>query len=239
MKLLTRRPVLNCGKVILSEVKNYIKNANSVQVNLEKYNEIILDFDGVILDSNKIKERAIKNATKKYLSHEKKDEFSKYFVLNNGLPRELKISRFFNKETTEIILARYNNILESELKKADFTYCLELFLNKLRKMGIKPLILSGGDFLEITKLLKARNKLDYFSKIYGGPKTKSQNVKSIKFRGRVLFIGDSLVDYQTAKKCNFDFVFMYRYSQFLNWKKYFIDKDNVIIIKDLTDILNV
>lgn len=211
--------------------------ASNTKIDFKRYKAIVFDFDGVILNSNKIKEKAIKSISEKYLNHSKSNEFTRYFIENNGMPRELKILKFFNKKTAKVILDEYNNLLKEELTHAKFTNCFEILLEKLNKINIKPFILSGGDSIEIIKLLKIRNKLDYFSKVYGGPNTKSENLKSMKLEGKTLFIGDSEIDYQTAKRFNLDFIFMYRYTQFFEWKNFFKKKENIIIIKDLADLI--
>ena len=54
---------------------------------------LIFDFDGVILDSVKIKEKAFKKIVNKYLTASEK--FMKYHNKNLGISRELKFEYFY------------------------------------------------------------------------------------------------------------------------------------------------
>ncbi|MGK0469494.1 HAD family hydrolase, partial [Clostridium sp.] len=185
------------------------------------------------LDSNFIKEKAIIKASKNYLDNE---NFVNYFIGNNGLPRNIKIAKYFNDKECSVILNNYNNILKISLLNASFTKNIDSFINKLEFYKLKPYILSGGEKEEIISLLQERCYLNKFNKIMGGPLTKYENLDNLKLEGNVLYIGDSLIDYEVAKKYNFDFIFMYGYTQFSNWKEYFTDKKEVLVIKNFESL---
>ena len=172
--------------------------------------KIFIDFDGVISNTNFIKEKNIKNATKKILG--KQDElFIKYFTTNNGIPRELKLKSYFNDEKLEKkILDKYSD-LNNNLDNAELNLGLLDFLEINKDENL--FILSGGDLNEIEYLLKKNNILNYFSDVLTGPKTKSQHLSSIKLNSHDFFIGDSNHDYQVSKKFNLKFIFMTDFSQ--------------------------
>ena len=207
-------------------------------IDFKNYHEIILDFDGVILDSNMIKEKAIKESSEKYLDKKKCDEFVQYFISNNGLPREMKITKYFDEKHSQLVLNDYNSMLNKQLEKASFTKELDSFLDKLNYHNLKPNILSGGDENEINQLLKERNYIDKFEKIMGGPLTKYDNIDNLDLNGKILYIGDSKIDYEVASKYNFDFIFMYGYTQFSEWKDFFKDKNILMSIKDFSVLTN-
>ena len=50
---------------------------------ISEYDIIIFDFDGVILDSNKIKERNIRKVMSCYLDNARVNEFVNYFIATN------------------------------------------------------------------------------------------------------------------------------------------------------------
>ncbi len=201
-------------------------------INFKKYNHIILDFDGVILDSNFIKEKAINKVANKFLDNIEATKFVDYFINHNGLPREIKIKKYFNDDIYNEALKCYNEELDTRLKCAIFTLNLKVFIKKMEFYNLIPYVLSGGDRAEIISLLKSKNYLDKFKGIMGGPYTKYENLEKLNLNGGVLYIGDSLIDYEVALKYNFDFIFMYGYTQFKDWKEYFSNKKEVKTIKD-------
>lgn len=207
-----------------------------MKIDFNKFDEIILDFDGVILDSNYIKEKAITEASKKYLDVECGRKFVQYFVENNGVPREIKISKYFDKNISSLVLREYNDNVKNYIYNAKFTKGLEFFLNKLKKYNLKPIILSGGDEMEINQIINNSNFNKNFKKILCGPKTKSFHLKNLNLKGKILFIGDSIYDYQISKKFNLEFIFMYGYTQFQNWREFF-QKTDILYIKNFMDII--
>ena len=54
-----------------------------MRVNFLNYDNVILDFDRVILDSNSVKKNAIREASSVFLSDKKLKDFIEYFVYNN------------------------------------------------------------------------------------------------------------------------------------------------------------
>jgi phosphoglycolate phosphatase-like HAD superfamily hydrolase len=197
------------------------------------YAYVILDFDGVVLDSNSLKKEAIYSTVQNYLSQKEAEQFVDYFVANNGLPRERKIATYFSDTYQyESVLDEYNRILDHKLRDAKFTQSFLFFLEKLKFYNHVPYILSGGDVNEIKSLLELRGLSDSFALVMGGPLSKSDNLNKLAFTGKILYIGDSKIDYEIAKQYDFDFVFMYGYTQFVAWKEYFKDKKEVMIIKN-------
>jgi len=197
---------------------------------------LILDVDGVLLDSNTIKERNIASAAAPYLSKDRLKKFISYFTGLNGIPREKKVRDFFreeNKTASQILLA-YDRLNEQNLHQAEKTPGCREFLERWSKAC--PLYaLSGGEQTEVRGVLKGAKIDSFFKGIYGGPMTKQQHLESLSFQGKVVFIGDSLYDAEVAEQFNFTFVFMYQFSQFSDWKSYFQARPYVEIIKNLED----
>lgn len=204
-------------------------------MNLEKYQNIILDCDGVILDSNSIKEKNIFEASKRFTNANIASNFSKYFVSNNGAPRMEKISSYFkDSDLAYKILGFYNNLNEESLKKASLSECAKSFLEYTKD---KPIyVVSGGDELELHDVLKSKKIFHYFKGVCGAPKTKIENIQCLNLEGQSLFIGDSKLDYEVAKYYGFDFVFMSQYTQFKEWREFFEEKDKLLIIKNFCEL---
>ena len=207
-----------------------------MKIDFNKFNEIILDFDGVILDSNHIKEKAITEASNKYLDLESGRKFVQYFVENNGVPREIKISNYFDKNISSFVLREYSDNVRIHINKAKFTKGLNIFLKRLKKYNLEPIILSGGDEMEINNILNNSNFNKNFKKILCGPETKVAHLKNLNLKGKILYIGDSRYDYLISKKFNLEFIFMYGYTQFHNWRNFFQNID-ILCIKNFMDLI--
>jgi len=205
-------------------------------IDLNLYKNIIFDFDGVILDSNTIKKEAIWESTKDLLDKKTHNEFVEYFIHNNGVPRETKIKKFFIDENLyKKVLQKYNTLLEDRLLNANLTNGLNSFLQKLSFYNLSLFVLSGGDEEEVKTLLKNKNLINKFKAVKGGPKIKEKNLEELNLDGKTLYIGDSKIDYEVSYKYTIDFVFMYKYTQFFEWKNFFKDKD-ILIIKDFSTL---
>ncbi len=209
-----------------------------MSLGFKKYKNVVFDFDGVIVDSNKIKEVAIEAATGCFV-HDKTrlSKFVEFFVENNGIPREEKIFSYFKDDKlAKKILDKYNEILKRHLPNAKMIKGLLDFLQIIRYYDLNAIILSGGDKDEIKQVVKRLGLHEYFKKILCGPLRKSKNLNNLKLKGESLYIGDSKIDHEIALEFNFDFVFMYGHTQFNDWRRYFDEKNNVIIEKDFVSL---
>lgn len=195
-------------------------------LNIAQYKTIIFDLDGVLFDSNQIKENNIYQASCEFVGKEIAQKFCSYFTGLNGIPRGVKINNFFsdNTEMAKALLDRYNQLNQESIFQAPQTPGVKDFLIWCKER-YTLFVLSGGAENEIKKLLNKNNLSSFFQNIMGGPLNKSQNLEAASFEYPVLYFGDSKVDYETAKKFNFDFVFMYGYTQFSEWRHFFEDKN--------------
>lgn len=203
---------------------------------MKHYANIILDCDGVVLDSNFLKEKNIFEATLKYTDVVTAQRFSKYFTDNNGLPREVKIHTYFgDTELSHNILFFYNQLNKKSLLAAPFTFRFEEFLNKTDGF-FKYYVLSGGDESELQFVLSQKKIAHRFEKIMGAPKTKYEHLSELNLQGKTLYIGDSKLDYDVASYFQLDFIFMSGYTQFSEWNDFFRNKPEVKVIKNLSEI---
>ncbi len=199
------------------------------------YDNLILDVDGVLLDSNTLKEKNIRKAAKPFADRKLLDEFIEYFVSLNGVPREVKIEHFFGpgSEISQMILSEYNQLNEQQLHDVPLTEGVLDFLPIWS--GVCPVYaLSGGTQREVQDVLESKGLSNHFTEILGGPVTKSRHLKKLSLTGAILYVGDSLHDAEIAEQFGFDFLFMHRYSQFGGWGDYFSLRPHVTVIADLT-----
>ena len=195
--------------------------------------KIFIDFDGVVSDTNKLKEKNIGEAYK-YVFGEYNIDFVNFFTKNNGIPRELKLNKYFNSPVVEEkILKKYfslnKTLLDAKLSSG--------FLNYLKINNQSDFfILSGGDKIEINSFLKKNKIFHLFNEILTGPKTKSENLSKFNISSSDIFIGDSEHDYIVAKEYNLNFIFMTEFTQELPPYS-FVDK-SVIITKKFLTLIN-
>lgn len=200
---------------------------------------LILDVDGVVFDSNRMKENNIREATLKYVDKNITNDFVSYYTKYNGVPREVKINKYFKNEIiANNILEKYNELNKNSLENVEFTKGAFITLKELSNK-YSLIALSGGDENELIELFNIKKIDIFFDKIYGGPNTKSDNLKKVNLKHVFCFIGDSKIDFEVAKKFNIPFIFMKTYTQFNNWKYYFKDYKNIQIINYLYEFLKI
>ena len=207
----------------------------------EKVQKIFIDFDGVIVDSNGFKERAIENSIFKLLSKtEKTLQAIKFFNSNAGISRNLKLSRFFKKEDISKILKIYNEECFYFFSKAVPTRGFIEFLDhiKCRNSNVKFYILSGGEKREIEIFLKKNLLFDYFEEILASEKNKFDHLVEKGVSENDIFIGDSKNDVKAALKINIKFILFKRYKSLKSFpSKEFIKKNVFLETHDFKSLI--
>jgi phosphoglycolate phosphatase-like HAD superfamily hydrolase len=202
--------------------------------NVNNYAQIYLDFDGVISDSNHIKEVNILRASSFFVSEEKALNFTRFFIKNNGIPREQKTLDYFKDEAlSDKILRKYAE-LNSKLLEAPLTFGVLEFLKQWTNKQL--IILSGGNNKEIVAYLEVNKIRHHFSDILCGPETKEENLQSMIIKMPAIFIGDSCHDYNVAQKFSIDFIFMSDYTQLKEWET-FCFENKITTIKNLNQLV--
>lgn len=173
---------------------------------------ILWDFDGVILDSIRIKGDGFMEL---FQNHDIEDVqiLEQYHYANGGVSRFEKIKYFYNqilnKDISENEIIRlagvFSNIIEKKI--FDKTNLIEDSLSFIKKNYLKYNfhIVSGAEHNELNNLCKHFIIDKYFISILGSPITKNTLVKNIISdyeynNDQVILIGDSKTDYVAAKK---------------------------------------
>jgi HAD superfamily hydrolase (TIGR01549 family) len=187
-------------------------------MNLKNKTVILWDFDGVILNSNSIRDvgftKTLENFPKKQV-----DALMKYHHENGGLSRYAKFRYFFEEIRNETV--SNNEILEYASKFS------EIMLNQLIDPSLiiqdaltfvknnfenkEMHIVSASDQKELRMICKGLDLVQYFHSISGSPTTKIDNVSMIIENNRyrketVVLIGDSINDYNAATKNGISFI---------------------------------
>jgi phosphoglycolate phosphatase-like HAD superfamily hydrolase len=215
-------------------------------IELNKYNTIIFDCDGVILNSNFQKIEAYRNTALAYgASKLQAEELVAHHVELTGISRYVKFKYFLkeimSEEITDYSMKKLVDTLNEEvinlLKDCEIASGIE----KLKSQTKKSIwmVASGGDQEELRFLFKEKNITSYFEGgIYGSPSSKHQIVEE-KLKNNsflpALFLGDSLYDIETAQKFNLDFVFVYGWTDLKDWKNICQEK-NLTYVEKIHDL---
>ena len=211
-------------------------------IELDKINNLFIDFDGVIVDSNKFKESAIENSVYKLLGESKKNiDAVRYFNINAGISREKKLSLFFNSEEVSMIMKLYAEECNQFFSKATPTRGFKTFVEYIKNnhSHIKLFILSGGERNEIKLFLDKNKLLFFFEDILGSEKSKSIHLEEKLVSNNDIFIGDSKNDLNTSLKVGLKFILIEEYKSLASFPEESLIKEKVFLnTKNFESLIN-
>lgn len=213
---------------------------------LDSYDVIILDCDGVIFDSNLLKVEAFKQA----LSHYDSDiveSFSQYFKNNFGTSRyhlarvfiEEFLNQNFEEELYQKILKDYGDSCVLLYNESDFTNKFMEFLHFYKNK--KFYIASGGDENELKEVFKKKNIHHFFEEILGSPRKKSDLVSEVLMKNlenKIIMIGDAKSDWLASEVNKIDFIYMSQYSLVNKTMRVLSQENNFKTINNLGELID-
>lgn len=178
---------------------------------------IFWDFDGVLMDSNSVRDLGFENVLAKF-PKEEVQKLMEFHQANGGLSRYVKFRHFFEHIRGETITedevlvwaTRFSAIMIELLVNPNLLIheTLDFVIKNQGKYQMH--ITSGSDQEELKFLCKEMNINQYFDSIHGSPKPKKQWIKElIKTHAykpdECVLIGDSLNDWEAALTNNIYF----------------------------------
>ena len=176
---------------------------------MDKFKLIVLDCDGVILESVDAKTRAFGKLVEKH-GQKAKQKMVDYHLAHGGVSRFSKFAWFYR----EVLGREITKQEKDELGRLFIQYCFDEVMNSRFVPGVMEFIssyhqkislyvASGAPHEELTEIIKARNLMHFFKGVYGSPPTKTEILADIVKRERVLpsetlMIGDSNTDLEAA-----------------------------------------
>lgn len=200
----------------------------------KKFKFILWDFDGVIIDSNEIREYGFNQILKRYSTKQKQDLIS-FHRLNGGLSRYVKFRYFFEEILKKPISENEVNLLANQfsliMRKRLVDTSLIIpetikYIEELFNLKKEMHIVSGSDNNELIELCSKINVDKYFKTISGSPTAKNELVSRIITRNNlklsdVCLIGDAVNDFDAAKINGITF-FGYNNTKLKNLDQYLV-----------------
>jgi phosphoglycolate phosphatase-like HAD superfamily hydrolase len=179
---------------------------------------VFWDFDGVLIDSNLVRELGFKAVLGHY-PVEKVDELLTFHRLNGGLSRYIKFNYFLNKilderlfnEDVFMLAERFSNFVREYLVNPELLIKDNLNFIEDNKAIYTMFITSGSDERELVYLCDNLDISHLFKSIHGSPKLKDDIIKDLIdeygfSRHECLLVGDSFNDYEAALKNGIHFM---------------------------------
>ena len=174
---------------------------------------ILWDFDGVIIDSNDIREFGFRETLKNF-NPEEVEQLIEFHRVNGGWSRYIKFRYFYeeilkqpvNDKQIQKLASNFASIMLNLLPNQKFLIEQTVsFIKKMYSYGREMHIVSGSDESELMALCKELSISQYFVSINGSPTPKSKLVEKIvrsstKTCNEFCLIGDAINDYHAAQE---------------------------------------
>jgi len=206
---------------------------------------LLLDCDGVMLDSNSLKTKAFRRIGLELGGPEISEALANYHRQHGGLSRFKKFTWLKTilpslKATVEELALLYGAIVTEELAGIPETPGLRNLLEQCRRQSIPVFVVSGALETELMQTMTARGLAPYLQGIYGSPRNKMEIVETLLGQGAVqrpaLFVGDSRYDCEVAAAFQFAMAFMTNYTEFEAYPQY-CQEHGIEMIRDLRSLL--
>lgn len=178
---------------------------------------VFFDFDGVLAESSDIKTRAF---TAMYEEHgpEIVDAAIAHHRRHGGVSRRKKI-RYYHKYLLGVRLSeadvdalarRFSGLVEDAVVAADWVPGAAEFLAAHHRR-LPMFVVSGTPHGELERIIERRGMGGYFTAVRGSPPSKVPIIRELLAAHglapeRVLFVGDSMTDYDAAMATGLDFI---------------------------------
>ena len=179
---------------------------------------IALDFDGTLVESNNIKDRAFESIFCEWPEHT--ETMMRWHLTHDSIERGEKF-RYFVEEVLalpgqndliEKLSSRFGQLTKEAIIECPYVKGAHEFLEYIRNR-VSVYLVSATPQLDLDQIIKARGLGGYFKDVYGAPTKKDETLKNIILLEKVsvdeiLFIGDSPEDQQSAKNIGINFIGM-------------------------------
>ena len=193
---------------------------------------ILWDFDGVIIDSNSVREFGFREVLKEF-DPEQVEQLIDFHNANGGWSRYVKFRYFYeeilkrqiSESQVQELANRFSSIMVERLPNPELLIQETVrFIQEMNSQGKEMHIVSGSDGNELRSLCEQLELSKYFLSINGSPTPKSALVKAIIDNSNIsasqyCLIGDAMNDYDAAVQNEIQF-FGYNNKELMNYGDY-------------------
>lgn len=199
-------------------------------MDLSRYQTLVFDSDGVILNSNEVKTLAFYNAARPY-GEAPAQALVDYHVSRGGISRYVKFEYFLNEivrqPATEAAMQQLLQAFTDEVIQGLVQAELAPGLEALRKATphTRWMVVTGGDQAELREVYSRRGIASWFDAgLFGSPDSKDaileRELRNANLKSPAIFFGDSRYDHEAASRAGLDFVFVSGWTEFEGWAEY-------------------
>ena len=195
------------------------KSSNNPLKGIQDSSLVFLDFDGVLVQSNQIKDNAFELLFRE-ISGDRFDEVWRYHLASDAVPRQQKIRHIVEEilclpgsiQIIQDLVNRFSHLTFEAVCSCDFIPGADEFLKEWGRHKALVLV-SATPYEVLSEVLRVRGLTRFFEKVYGAPNKKHEvmtaecSAHSIS-PSEAWFIGDSYSDWQAAKKAEVRFLGM-------------------------------
>ena len=181
------------------------------------FNAIFFDFDGVLVDSTRIKTNAYRTLFE-YAENEDVEKIVAYHQQHGGISRVDKIIYAHEHilgtpHSADLIqrdTAHYSKLVFDAVVATPWIPGAEEFVLKYHQV-VPMYVISGTPENELRAVMRERGMDRYFSEILGSPTKKPKHIRSLASKygldtADCVFVGDALTDYHAAKETGMNFI---------------------------------
>lgn len=213
---------------------------------LQDYTSHVFDMDGVLLQSNASKTKAFYQTALPYGRNEARRMVT-FHKRAGSLSRKERWQYFFSDilgqepkdGELEDVLERCTEFVAQGVEQAQEMPGIREYLANLAG---KKYCVSGVEYNEVRRILNTHKLLDAFEGVYGGRQgvLKSEVLSRLVLDGKInvpaVYYGDTEDDFIAARAAGMDFVFVAFDSEWENWRKTLIGKDDVRVISIFSEL---
>ncbi len=192
------------------------------------FSTLILDFDGVILESTGIKTQAFMEMFRDYPEHH--HEIVKYHQKHLGMSRYKKFSWIYSQLLEQPLSesglrelgTRYSEIVVDKILQTPFVPGALETLASCANANVPVFVISGTPHEELLDILARRELQRYVTAAWGSPTEKTTAIQEIRatyghLTNEMLFVGDGFFDYQAAMSESVPFIARESGGESIDW----------------------